>query len=128
MVNTQYNSNGRTESLGQLHWLAVVFVAITGAIHLFAGIAEGRIPVLLAGVGYGGALVLFFANYRRRLLYLIGIPYTAVQIPIWLIAKSEYGTIDYVDKAVQVLLILVLLYLYVNTPTESVENVSSTAD
>lgn len=71
---------------------------------------EGRIPVALAGVGYAGAVVLFFPDYRRRLLYLIGIPYTAVQFPLWTVASSEYGMIDYVDEAVQVVLILVLLY------------------
>jgi hypothetical protein len=98
------------------HWLAVALVVVTGAIHVYAGIVEGRAPVALAGVGYGGALVLFFLNYRRRLLYAIGIPYTAVQIPLWLVAKSEYMLVDYVDKAVQVVLILVLAYLYVNTP------------
>ena len=66
-----------------IHWLAVALVVITGVIHVYAGIVEGRIPVALAGVGYAGALVLFFLNYRRRLLYAIGIPYTAIQIPLW---------------------------------------------
>jgi hypothetical protein len=91
----------------------VALVVVTGILHIYAGILEGRIPVALAGVGYAGALVLFFLNYRRRLLYAIGIPYTAIQIPLWILAKSEYGTVDYVDKAVQVALILVLAYLYV---------------
>ncbi|WP_222845544.1 DUF7475 family protein [Natronomonas salsuginis] len=103
-------------------------VVTTGVLHVYAGIVEGRIPVALAGVGYAGALVLFFLDYRRRLLYLIGIPYTAVQIPIWLVAKSEYGVVDYVDKAVQVILILVLVYLYLNTPANSPGNTAATAD
>ncbi|WP_310676991.1 hypothetical protein [Natronomonas sp.] len=103
-------------------------VVTTGVLHVYAGIVEGRIPVALAGVGYAGALVLFFLDYRRRLLYLIGIPYTAVQIPIWLVAKSEYGVVDYVDKAVQVILILVLVYLYLNTPANSPGNTATTAE
>jgi hypothetical protein len=70
--------------------------------------------VALAGVGYAGALVLFLLNYRRRLLYAIGIPYTAVQIPIWVAVKSEYTIVGYVDKTVQVVLILVLVVLYRN--------------
>jgi hypothetical protein len=86
---------------------------------VYAGVVEGRPPVTLAGVGYAGALVLFFLNYRRRLLYLIGIPYTAVQIPIWIVVKSEYGVVDYVDKAVQVALIVVLISLYLKARTAS---------
>lgn len=105
-----------------------MLIVITGVLHVYAGIVEGRIPVALAGVGYAGALVLFFLGYRRRLLYLIGIPYTAVQFPLWIVAKSEYGMIDYVGKAVQVVLILVLIYLYLNTRSEPTENTATAAD
>lgn len=103
-------------------------VVVTGVIHVYAGFVEGRIPVALAGFGYAGALVLFFAGYRRRLLYLIGLPYTAVQIPIWLVVKSEYGVVDYVDKATQVVLILVLGYLYLNARSGSVDGSATAAD
>jgi hypothetical protein len=95
---------------------------------VYAGVVEGRAPVTLAGVGYAGALVLFFLDYRRRLLYLVGIPYTAVQIPIWLVVKSEYGMVDYVDKAAQVVLILVLIYLYLQGPSEADGNTATAAD
>jgi hypothetical protein len=126
--NAQKQSAGKIGSLTQAQWLAVVLVVVTGVIHVYAGIVEGRVPVGLAGVGYAGALVLFFLDYRRRLLYLIGIPYTAVQFPLWIVAKSEYGMIDYVDKAVQVVLILVLVYLYLNTRSESTGNTATAAD
>jgi hypothetical protein len=128
VANTQNNSASRIGSLTQLQWLAVALVVVTGVLHVYAGLVEGRIPVALAGVGYAGALLLFLFDYRRRLLYLIGIPYTAVQFPLWIVAKSEYGTIDYVDKAVQVVLILVLIYLYLNTPSESVGTTATAAD
>jgi hypothetical protein len=127
-MNAQNKSTSRRGSLTQLQWLAVALVVVTGVLHVYAGVVEGRIPVALAGVGYAGALVLFFLDYRRRLLYLIGIPYTAVQIPIWLVVKSAYGTIDYVDKAVQLVLILVLVYLYSNTPSGSAGNTATAAD
>jgi hypothetical protein len=126
--NKQSNSTGRRGSLTQLQWLAVVLAVITGVLHVYAGVVEGRVPVALAGVGYAGALVLFFLDYRRRLLYLVGIPYTAIQILLWLVVKSEYGVVDYVDKAVQVVLILVLLYLYLNTPSRAAENTPPGAD
>jgi len=113
------SAQNRAGELTPRHWLAVALVVVTGVLHVYAGVVEGRPPVTLAGVGYAGALVLFFLNYRRRLLYLIGIPYTAVQIPIWLVVKSEYGVIDYVDKAVQVALIVVLVSLYLNARTAS---------
>jgi hypothetical protein len=124
----QYNSAEKNGSLTRVQWLAVSLVVVTGVLHVYAGFVEGRIPVALAGFGYGGALVLFFAGYRRRLLYLIGVPYTAVQIPIWLVAKSEYGVVDYVDKAIQVVLIAVLVYLYLNARSGPVDPSATAAD
>ena len=118
MVKSQNNSASRIGSLTQLQWLAVALVLVTGVLHVYAGVVEGRVPVALAGVGYAGALALFFRDYRRRLLYLIGVPYTAVQFPLWIIAKTEYGVVDYVDKAAQAVLIVVLVYLYLNAPSE----------
>ncbi len=118
VVNSQNNSASRIGSLTQLQWLAVALVLVTGVLHVYAGVVEGRVPVALAGVGYAGALVLFFGDYRRRLLYLIGVPYTAVQFPLWIVAKTEYGVVDYVDKAAQAVLIVVLVYLYLNAPSE----------
>ena len=61
-------------------------------------------------------------------LDLVGVPYTAVQFPLWIVAKSEYGMVDYVDNAAQVVLIVVLLYLYLNTPSESAGNASPATD
>lgn len=127
-MKSQNSSSSRIGALTRLQWLAVVLIVVTGVLHVYAGVVEGRIPVALAGVGYAGALVLFFLDYRRRLLYLLGIPYTAVQFPLWIVAKSEYGMVDYVDKAVQVVLILVLIYLYLNTPSEPTGNTPAAAD
>jgi len=127
-MNAQNKSASQLGSITQIQWIAIALVAITGVLHVFAGVVEGRAPVALAGVGYASALALFFLDYRRRLLYLIGIPYTAVQFPLWIVAKSEYGVVDYVDKAVQVALILVFIYLYLNTPSDSTGNTATAAD
>lgn len=103
----------KADSISGLGWLAVILVLVTGVLHLYSGVIEARIPVLLAGVGFLGAIALYLADYHRRLLYLVGIGYTAIQIPIWFVVKAgEYTTIGYVDKAVQVVLILVLAFLY----------------
>ncbi|PAU81517.1 hypothetical protein CK500_14575 [Halorubrum salipaludis] len=103
----------RTDSLTPTHWFAILLVLMTGLIHVYAGLIEGRIPVSLAGVGFLGAAVLFLLDYRRPLLYLVGIAYTAVQFPLWYVAKAgEYTTLGYVDKTLQAILIVVLAYLY----------------
>lgn len=110
-----------TASIPTLGWVALGLVFVTGIFHLYAGIVEGRIPVTLAGVGFLAAMVVYLLDYRRRLLYLVGALYTAVQIPIWYVVKAgEYTVVGYVDKVVQVILIALLLYLYWQTrPTEA---------
>jgi len=112
------SSGFETGSVSTLGWLAVALVAVTGIIHVYAGLVEGRIPVTLAGVGFLVAIGLYLADYRRRLLYLVGVLYTAVQIPLWYVVKAgEFTTIGYLDKGVQVVLVVVLAYLYWQTRT-----------
>lgn len=102
-----------TESLGPVHWLAVGLVVLTGVFHVYAGIVEGRLPVTLAGVGFFAAVGLFMHEYQRRRLYLAGIAYTGVQFPLWYVAKvGEFTALGYADKAIQIVLIVVLAYLY----------------
>ncbi|WP_239685616.1 hypothetical protein [Halolamina pelagica] len=92
--------------------------------HVYAGVVEGRAPVTLAGVGFLGAILLYLVDYRRPLLYLVGVVYTAVQIPLWYVAKAgEFTTVGYVDKAVQVVLVALLVYLYWHT--RAAKNTSS---
>lgn len=110
------------ESLTPLHWVGIGCAAITGVIHLWLGIEFIDSPMgwsfLAAGTGFFGAIVLLLFNIRRRLLYLVGIPYTAVQIPLWWVINDiqvadlfEPG-IGVFDKTIQVLLIAVLIVLY----------------
>lgn len=102
-----------TASFSTLHWLAVALAIVTGVIHVAAGLTEGRIPVLLAGVGFLVAVGLFLADYRRPILYLVGIPYTAIQFPLWYVAKAgEFTAIGYADKVIQLVLIVALAVLY----------------
>ena len=109
-----------TESIGRLGWVAVGLVFVTGVLHVYAGIVEGRIPVSLAGLGFLAAIVLYVVNYRRPQLYLVGILYTAVQIPLWYVANvGAFTTLGYVDKAVQVVLVALLASLYWRTRTQA---------
>ena len=104
-----------TESLGTLHWVAIGLALLTGLIHVYAGAIEGRPPVTLAGMGFFGAIGLFLFDYRRRQLYLVGIVYTLVQIPLWYVVKAgEYTPIGYLDKTIQGVLIVLLAVLYWN--------------
>ena len=101
-----------TASLGPIHWIAVVLTVITGVLHVYAGLIEGAPPLLLAGVGFVVAVGVFLLDYRRRLLYGVGIVYTGIQIPLWYVIKAgNYTMVGYVDKAVQVLLVVVLAVL-----------------
>lgn len=102
----------KPETVSDLGWVVVALVFLTGVFHVYAGLIEGRIPVTLAGVGFLGAIVLYLMDYRRRLLYAVGILYTAVQFPLWYVAKAgEFTTVGYVDKTVQIAIIMLLAYL-----------------
>lgn len=111
-----------TDSLTPLHWVGIGCAAITGLIHLWLGVEFIDSPMgwsfLAAGAGFYGAIALVVLDVRRPLVYLVGIPYTAIQIPLWWIANDiepaellEPG-IGVFDKLVQVLLIAVLVALY----------------
>lgn len=113
------------EGLTLVHWLAVVLAALTGLVHLLLGLGSLPDPLgvaaLLAAGGYAGAIVLFLLGWRRRLLYLIGIPYTASQIVLWYVINEPAGigdvtAIEAFDKLVQGLLIVVLVALIVRQP------------
>lgn len=104
------------DSIPVLGWIALGLVFVTGVLHVYAGVVEGRIPVALAGVGFFGATVLYLVDYRRPLLYLLGVVYTAIQIPLWYVANAgSFTTVGYVDKAVQAVLVVLLVYLYWQT-------------
>ncbi len=109
------------ESLTPLHWLGVVMALISAAVHIVLG--AGFLPhwmgilFVLAGGGYLGGLVLLAIDYRRRLLYLVGIPYTLVQIVGWYAVNQPAGVADLtaagaIDKLAQLVLIVVLVVLY----------------
>jgi hypothetical protein len=114
-----------TDSLTTLHWFAIALAALSGVIHLFLGVSgvtgtyisdQLGVAFLLAGLGFFGAVVLFLLDYRRRDLYLVGIPYTALQIVLYLWINQRVdpalSPTEAIDKAAQILLIVVLVVLY----------------
>lgn len=107
-----------TSSVTPLHWLAVAMALLSAAVHLVLGLEflphwMGVLFVLSTG-GFVGAVILFFANVRRPLLYLVGIPYTGSQIVLWLLVDPG-GTdlaLEAIDKTAQVVLVIALIVLY----------------
>lgn len=96
----------------------IILAAITETIHLWLaleewGSGEEALPFLLAGIGFFvGIGFILFTDRHKRLLYLLGAGFTAVEIPLWILGGMEEFTLGVADKLVQVLLIAVLLYLW----------------
>jgi hypothetical protein len=80
MAQTESATRGldvETSTLTGAHWAAIGLAVITGAIHLYLYWFEGSLPFLLAGLGFFGAIALVLVGFHRRLVYLVGIPYTS---------------------------------------------------
>jgi hypothetical protein len=74
-------------SLSPLDGFGIGLAAVTGLVHIRLFFRPPSTPLsiawLLAGIGFFGAIVLVLIGYRRRLLYLIGIFYTGLQIALF---------------------------------------------
>lgn len=60
---------------------------------------------------YAAIIALVF-NIYRRLLYILGVPFVAGQIGMWAAQGMPDMEIAMIDKPVQVILILLLIYLF----------------
>jgi hypothetical protein len=102
----------RFSGIGGLELTAIGLILISAAVHLYLFLQHSEVQMLLAGVGFLGAIVLFFVGVSHRLLYLVGIPYIAAQIVLWWMAGMPHlQTYGLLDKIAQVLLIGILGYL-----------------
>jgi hypothetical protein len=105
------------DSRTTVHWVAVLLAAVTGAIHLLLGVrvmsfnATMGVLFVLAGLGFFGGIVVFLTRYWRRELYLVAAAFAGVQILAWL-ALGRFNALGYADKAVQVVFVLLVVYLY----------------
>lgn len=106
--------DGPAASLSTLEQGIVALIGITALTHIYPGVTEGAPPLVLAGLGFLGGAALYVRGVRRQALAIAAIPYTAVQIPLWFVIKAgNYTLIGYVDKAVQVVLVLALITLVI---------------
>jgi hypothetical protein len=120
-----------TGSLSGLHWVGVLTALVSAVIHLLLGVRMSismspsgmSISFILAGLGFLGGIVLVLLDYRRRTVYAIGIPFTAIQIILWYYINfaagpksfpADIGTLGAVDKIAQVVLVAVLVVLLRN--------------
>lgn len=99
-------------TLSTLEWIGIALAAVTGAIHLYLFVTEDWIPLLLAGLGFFGAIVLLLIlpDYRKY-LYPVGILFTLAQIVGYLLLPLGPLWIGVLDKVVQVGFIVILGYL-----------------
>lgn len=114
-----------TETIDPLEWMAIVLAALSGGVHLVLGLGALPDPLgvtaLLAAGGFAGAIVLCLLGWRRRVLYLVGIPFVGSQILLWYLLNEpaslgEVGPLEAVDKTVQMLLIFILVGLLLREP------------
>ncbi|MFB6125755.1 MAG: hypothetical protein ABEJ79_00425 [Halolamina sp.] len=103
------------ESLSGLEWLGLLFAAVSGVVHLVSGVGGLPSPLavsfVLAGLGFAGAIVLILLDWRRRLVYAVGIPFVGAQIGLWAVLNGlPIGAIEVVDKVAQVGLVALCLY------------------
>lgn len=123
---TATDTKSGMETMTGLHWLGVVLAAVTGAVHVALFTFQGTTPMglafLFAGIVFFAASAAVIADFYRQQLYLLGIPFTAGQIPIWFWVNGVVGgriviepllsPISVVDKLAQIGLVAVLVVLY----------------
>lgn len=106
--------------LTTVHWLGIALASVSAIVHLVLGVEFLPHPVgvafLLSTAGFAGAIVLLAIDYRRRLLYLLGIPYVGVQIVLWYVVNrpntvAAISAPEAIDKIAQALLLVVLIVL-----------------
>lgn len=109
----QYLNTGQQEKFKTVEFLALLLTIFSASVHLYLFLAHGTMVMLLAGLGFVGGVGLFFTGIERRYLYLTGIVYTLIQIPLWINdGMPHLGSFGLLDKTAQVVLILTLGYLY----------------
>ncbi|WP_049999279.1 DUF7475 family protein [Halococcus sediminicola] len=115
---TRADSRFSRPSMRTLDYVAIALVVITGVIHLYEGVEDWGEPIaiwfLLAGVGFFGAIVLFWLGVSRTLLYLGGVVFTGIQVVAYIVLNwpDIFSVIGTFDKIVQLVLIGTLVVLY----------------
>ena len=105
-----------TDSMTGLHWAGVVLAVVTGVLHLGLGAAFGvttlGIGFIVAGIGFLVGAIAVLVDYRRRVMYLVGIPFTLGQVVAWYVLNApSFSLLGIIDKVVQLAFVIVLVLL-----------------
>ncbi|KAB1186757.1 MULTISPECIES: hypothetical protein [Haloferax] len=110
--------------LTRLDYLGVVLAAITGLLHLVLGAVALSsnladpfgLAFIAAAAGFAAGIVTVLrgSEQTRRRAILLGIPFTAGQIVLYVALNwpNIFGVTGVVDKLVQLALVAVLVVLY----------------
>lgn len=104
------------DALTPVHWIGIAAAVVTGGYHLVTGVQIGGVfgvSFLFASAGFALGIAAIVVDYRPRLVYLLGIPFTAGQIVLWYLLNDvpPIPTGHAIDKSAQVVLIVILVVL-----------------
>jgi hypothetical protein len=110
--------------MGTLEWVGTALAVLLGVVYLFLGV--GGLPdafgiaFCLAGLGYLGATALALVDYRRRLVYGVGIIYNVLLFVLYFLLNgidvSELVGLSGVVKLAQVVFVALLVILIDRSP------------
>jgi hypothetical protein len=100
-----------------LHYAGIALAVVTGVVHLVLGVGNLTSPFgvafVVAAAGFFGGAAMVWVDYRRRLVYLLGIPFTLGQVVLYFVLNPDpVAPLGLLDKAVQVAFVAVLVVLY----------------
>jgi len=104
----------RDETMTTAHWVVAGLAAVTGGVHAYLYLTQGFLPFGFAAVVFFAAVVGLLLNVYRRALYALGIPFTLAQVAMWYLQGMPDFALGVVDKAVQLALVAMLIYLLLN--------------
>ena len=91
----------------------VAAFAVTAFALFVRTVDTGRRRYFYAGVGFLAGSAAVVADYRRPLVYLLGIPFTLGQVVAWYVVNApNFSALGFVDKAAQLGLVALLVILY----------------
>jgi hypothetical protein len=104
--------------LRRVEWTAakavtVVAAVLSAGIHLAIATTSGNDAFAVLGLGILLGFVVFFTELWMPVHYLVGAVYVGVTTVFWLVAGRPQPVLGGLDKAVQAVLIVSLVYLVV---------------